>query len=97
MDAKDKAIEEAANSLFARVASLPELDWSIPTPRMRLDPGFHSRDERAAAPAERRLIRRLPTPERAATPIPFRDLLLHIARQAHTDRIETRRSAQDTP
>jgi hypothetical protein len=66
--------------LFVGHAPPPELDWSIPTPRKRLDPGFHSREERAAAPAERRLIRRLPAPERSATPVAFRGMLLDLAR-----------------
>ena len=67
----------------AHVDSLPDLDWSIPAPRSRLDYGFHSIAERAArkhevAPAVN--ASRLTARENAATPLPFRDLLLSIAR-----------------
>src|SRR3990167_5928345 len=69
--------------LYAVGIVLPELDWSIPPPRPRLDYGFHSAAERA----ERRAVvapivnaSRLTTRENLATPIPFRDLLLSMAR-----------------
>lgn len=61
---------------------LPDLDWSIPAPRSRLDYGFHSAAERAArraqvAPAVN--ASRLHASENLATPIAFRDVLLAIA------------------
>ena len=63
----------------------PELDWSIPEPRSRLDYGFHSAKERA----ERRSVvaplvnaSRLRTEENLATPPAFRDMLLDLARRA---------------
>lgn len=69
--------------LYAVRVDLPELDWSIPTPRSRLDYGFHSPEERARlreVVAPRVNAVRLTAYENLATPIPFRDLLLSIAR-----------------
>jgi hypothetical protein len=64
---------------------LPELIWG-PSTGQRLDEGFHSKAERDAARAAGRApIPRLSTRENIATPIPFRDLLLSIARSAHQD------------
>jgi hypothetical protein len=65
----------------------PELDWSIPAPRSRLDYGFHSAAERAAKRSEvapRVNATRLTTQENLATPLPFAELLLGIAAQART-------------
>ena len=64
---------------------LPQLDWSIPAPRSRLDYGFHSAAERAAKRHEvapRVNASRLTAAENLATPPAFRDLLLIIARSA---------------
>lgn len=61
----------------------PDLDWSIPAPRSRLDYGFHSAAERAARKgdvAPRVNASRLTAAENLATPLPFRDVLLSIAR-----------------
>lgn len=59
---------------------LPPLLWG-PSRGERLDEGFHSREEREAARARGDVPRkRLSTAENIATPIPFRDLLLSIAR-----------------
>jgi hypothetical protein len=118
-----------ATWLFAVASNLPTLTWGPSNTdgfvsgrhrHVRIDPGFHSKEERAAAMERRRAaceregipwetVRRPPpglpqeqrdarrrvlaeigwcTPERmskterAATPIPFRDLLLEIARGA---------------
>lgn len=68
--------------LYAVGTLLPDLDWSIPAPRSRLDYGFHSASERAARRADvapRVNATRLRTEENLATPEPFRDLLLRIA------------------
>lgn len=67
----------------------PELIWG-PSQGERLDEGFHSPEERAAARARGQKPRqRLSKAENLATPIPFRDLLLSLARQstnqAHCD------------
>jgi len=62
------------------VHPLPMLTWGKSPRGVRLDEGFHSAEER------RRAIRtgacqRLSKRERAETPIPFRDVLLGMARQ----------------
>jgi hypothetical protein len=58
----------------------PELIWG-PSTGERLDEGFHSKAERDAARAAGQKPRpRLSTTENIATPLPFRDLLLSIAR-----------------
>lgn len=55
------------------------LIWGPSTGR-RLDEGFHSREERAAARAVgRKPIKRLSTAENLATPLAFRDLLISLA------------------
>lgn len=60
----------------------PELLWG-PAQGERLDEGFHSPEERAAARAAGVKPRaRLSTAENIATPIPFRDLLLSLARRS---------------
>jgi len=69
----------------ARVASLPSLIWGKPPAALaRLDHGFHSAAERAAAKAVgfasiARGGTRLSAAENLATPVPFRDLLISIA------------------
>jgi len=58
----------------------PSLVWG-PSEGQRLDEGFHSTAERKAARAAgQKPCGRLSKRERAATPLPFRDLLLEIAR-----------------
>lgn len=68
--------------LYAVGTELPELDWSIPAQRSRLDCGFHSAAERQArgGDAPRINASRLTKSENLFTPTPFRDLLLCIAR-----------------
>jgi hypothetical protein len=62
------------------VELLPALTWG-PSAGERLDEGFHSKAERDAARAAGVKPRpRLSTRENIATPIPFRDLLIAIAR-----------------
>lgn len=57
-----------------------ELIWG-PSVGERMDEGFHSKAERdAARAAGQKPRRRLSTRENLATPIPFRDLLLSLAR-----------------
>ena len=70
-----------ATWLYAHGVDLPELIWGPARGKLRLEDGFHTAAER------RRSIRtgvrqRLTHRERMATPIPFRDLLLAIARTA---------------
>jgi hypothetical protein len=67
--------------------SLPELDWTIPAPRSRLDYGFHSAEERRqrghiVTPRVRPT--RLRTGENLATPLAFRDMLLGLARRSRS-------------
>lgn len=69
-----------ATWLYANGVALPALLWGrTPGDFVRLEPGFHSIEERRRAVktgARQRLSKR----QRAATPIAFRDLLLEIAR-----------------
>jgi hypothetical protein len=74
------------------IASLPLLKWGpSPSPSaMRLDEGYHTAEERRRAtrpPAgmtpEQRAAR-MGKRERMGTPVPFRDLLLSIARTANS-------------
>lgn len=71
-----------ATWLYACHVDLPSLRWGKARGNfVRLDEGFHSVEER------RRAIRtgacqRLSQRQRAATPLPFRDVLLSIARSA---------------
>ena len=60
--------------------SLPSLTWGPSTKTARLDDGYHTAEERARATRGKNPGERLTHTERAATPIPFRDLLLEIAR-----------------
>ena len=57
------------------------LIWGKSPARARLDDGYHSAEERRRA-VKTGVCQRLSKRERAATPIPFRDLLISIARQA---------------
>lgn len=67
----------------------PELIWS-PSVGRRLDEGFHSAEERKAARAAGvRPTKRLSHNENVTTPVPFRDLLLSLAREAKATRAAT--------
>lgn len=59
----------------------PALIWGSSGQRMPPDPGFHSREERRRAIKTGR-CQRLSKRQRAATPAPFRDLLIGLARGA---------------
>lgn len=59
----------------------PALVWGPSAPGVRLDAGFHSDEERRRA-VRIGVCKRLSARQRAATPIPFRDLLLSLARGA---------------
>lgn len=70
-----------ATWLYAHGVDLPSLKWGPSSAGVQPDAGFRSAEER------RRVIRtgacqRLSKRQRAATPLPFRDLLLAIARSA---------------
>jgi len=68
----------------------PALSWGrAPGDFVRLDEGFHSTAERARA-VKTGACQRLSKRQRAATPLPFRDLLLDLARRCT---VEERRAA----
>ena len=72
---------QKATWLYANRTELPILKWDKSSGGLRLDDGFHSKEER------RRKIRtgicqRLSQRQRLSTPIEFRDVLLAIARSA---------------
>jgi hypothetical protein len=71
-----------ATWLYANGVELPSLTWG-PSNGTRLEDGFHSNEERARARAAGiKPLERLSAVERLATPVPFRDLLISIARSA---------------
>lgn len=71
------------------VWDLPWLQWRSTADHVRLDRGFHSKAERAAAgPLPTSGMRRLSKVENRATPPAFRDVLIDIAR-----RVESRSEA----
>jgi hypothetical protein len=69
--------------LYAVNVELPSLDWSKPPSTVRLDEGFHSKEERRRA-TRTGACQRLSASQRRATPPAFRDLLLSIARSSRT-------------
>jgi hypothetical protein len=69
-----------ATWLYACHVDLPELAWGRAAGDFfRLDDGYHNAAERARA-IKTGICQRLSKRQRAATPIPFRDLLISIAR-----------------
>lgn len=60
---------------------LPDLKWGSSGQRVRLDAGFHSREERARAVKTGR-CQRLSSRQRKITPRPFAELLISIASTA---------------
>ena len=70
-----------ATWLYAVRCELPSLTWGPSAATMRLDEGFHSAEDRRRARTEGEApIKCMGKRERAATPIPFRDLLIDMAR-----------------
>lgn len=72
-----------ATWLYACRLLPPNLKWGSCGIRERLDEGFHSKEERRRA-VRTGVCQRLSAKQRAATPLPFRDLLLSIARLVDT-------------
>ncbi len=70
-----------ATWLYAVGCEFPDLEWGSCGQRLRLDDGYHSAEERRRA-VKTGACQRLSKRQRAETPIPFRDLLLAIARSA---------------
>ena len=60
------------------IDDLPTLRWGKSPAKVRLDDGFHSAEERRKA-VRTGITQQLSKRERAATPEPFRDLLISIA------------------
>jgi hypothetical protein len=68
--------------LYAHGVRLPQLNWgAAPGDFVRLDEGFHSKEERARA-IKTGACQRLSKNQRAASPLAFRDLLISIANSA---------------
>jgi hypothetical protein len=69
--------------LYAVGVELPSLRWGEFSSGIKLDDGYHSAAERRRG-KKSGIIERMGDRERAATPLPFRDLLLSMARSAQT-------------
>ena len=63
--------------LYAVGVELPSLKWGAAPSGIRLDCGYHSKEERARA-VRTGVCQRLSQRQRKLTPIPFRDLLISI-------------------
>lgn len=81
---------QKATWLYAVDCDVPMLRWGKSTGGVRLEDGFHSTEERRRA-VRRGVIKRLSHREREATPEPFRDLLLSMARSVYS--VRERRTA----
>lgn len=73
-----------ATWLYATRIELPDLKWGSSGQRLRLEDGFHSREERARAVKTGR-CQRLSSRQRQETPIQFRDLLIAMAKSARPE------------
>lgn len=73
-----------ATWLYAVGCTLPELPWGSSGTRMRLEPGFHSREERRRA-QRTGTCQRLSSKQRAATPPAFAALLIAMAQSVRSD------------
>lgn len=75
-----------ATWLYAFGVELPSLKWGAAEGKFDLlDEGFHSKEERARK-IKTGICQRLSKRQRLSTPIPFRDLLISIARSAICDK-----------
>lgn len=70
-----------ATWLYAHAVELPTLKWGASAAHRRLDDGYHSKEERRRA-IRTGICQRLSASQLAATPLPFRDLLISIASSA---------------
>lgn len=79
-----------ATWLYVHGIDPPELKWGkAPGDFVRLEEGFHSKEERARA-VKTGACQRLSARQRAATPIEFRDLLIGMARsRSHPSAMHT--------
>ena len=71
-----------ATWLYATRVDLPSLCWGASKAHIRLDDGYHSAEERRRA-TKTGICQRLSHRQRLTTPVPFRDMLLNMARTAH--------------
>lgn len=69
-----------------RVDDLPNLTWGAASNKVRLDEGYHSKEERRRA-IKTGICQRLSKLQRILTPEPFRDLLISIARLVPEDQV----------
>lgn len=65
--------------LYAVVDHYPELKWGPTASKVRMDLGFHSKEERARA-IKTGVCQRLSKRQRTLTPEPFRDLLINLVK-----------------
>ena len=72
-----------ATWLYAVGVNLRSLEWEPSEAKIKIYPGFHSTEERRRA-TKTGAVQRMCKKERTATPKPFRDLLLSMARSAPT-------------
>ncbi len=68
-----------ATWLYAHGVELPSLIWGKAEGKMKMDDGYHSAEERRRA-IKTEICQRLNSNQRKTTPVPFRDLLIDIAR-----------------
>ena len=72
-----------ATWLYAIGCKLPSLIWGAAAGKIRLDEGFATSSDRASARAQGiKPMKRLSSVENLATPEPFRDILIKMARSA---------------
>lgn len=71
--------------LYAIGCDLPTLEWGKSAATVKLDEGFHSAEERKRA-IKTGIVQRLSKNQRAATPKPFRDLLISMAESVHAQK-----------
>lgn len=72
-----------ATWLYACEVELKTLVWGAAHGKVRLDSGYHSREERKAS-IDKPRVERITAKEMLATPIPFRDLLIELANTVHS-------------
>lgn len=70
-------LAQKATWLYACGIALPELVWGKSTSKVRLDDGYHSKEERRRA-IRTGICQRLSKRQRTETPIAFRDLLISL-------------------
>jgi hypothetical protein len=75
---------QKATWLYAAKVELPILEWDKSSGGLRLDDGYHSKEERRRK-VRTGICQRLSRRQRLETPIAFRDLLLAIAATVKTD------------